>query len=31
MPMSPREFAEYFKKDVEDIADLVKRAGIRAD
>ena len=31
MPMGPSEFAAYFKKDIEDIADLVKRAGIRAE
>ena len=31
MPMTSSEFAAYFKKDIEDIADLVKRAGIQTD
>jgi tripartite-type tricarboxylate transporter receptor subunit TctC len=31
MPMSSAEFAAYFRKDVDDYADLIKRAGIRAN
>jgi tripartite-type tricarboxylate transporter receptor subunit TctC len=31
MPMTSSEFAAYFRRDVEGIADLVKRAGIRVD
>ncbi len=29
LPMSSAEFAAYFRKDVEDIAELVRRAGIK--
>jgi tripartite-type tricarboxylate transporter receptor subunit TctC len=31
MPMSQAEFADHFRKDVEDLAELIKRAGIRAN
>lgn len=31
LPMSQPEFADYFRKDVEDMAELIKRAGIRAN
>lgn len=31
MPMSPAEFAAHFRKGVEDIAGLIRRAGIQAD
>jgi tripartite-type tricarboxylate transporter receptor subunit TctC len=31
MPMTSAEFAAYFRKDVEGIAELIKRAGIKAN
>jgi tripartite-type tricarboxylate transporter receptor subunit TctC len=31
MPMSQAEFAAHFRRDVEDLADLIRRAGIKAN
>jgi tripartite-type tricarboxylate transporter receptor subunit TctC len=31
MPMTTADFSSYFKKEVEDIAELIKRAGIKAN
>lgn len=31
MPMTTAEFSSYFKKDVEDMAELIKRAGIKTN